>query len=466
MLPLVALVGRPNVGKSTLFNALTRTRDALVHDEPGVTRDRNYGVCRLVEGRPFVLVDTGGIAGQDEGLAGATARQSRAAAEEADLVLFVVDGREGASALDDDILRWLRKLSKPTLLIVNKTDGIDQRAAQAEFARYGFADVLPVSSAHRTGIDQLLARATALLPEAGSAETLDDDPERIRIAFVGRPNVGKSTLVNRILGEERMIASEVPGTTRDSIAVDLERDGRKYRLIDTAGLRRRARVEEAVEKFSAFKTLQAIEQCQVAVLMLDASEGVTDQDATVLGAVLDAGRALVIVLNKWDGRTDYERQQAEALAARKLSFVDWAERVRISALHGSGLRELFKAIHRAHASATHVFSTADVTRAVEAAYTANPPPVVRGHVAKLRFAHPGGDTPPTFVVHGTRLKTLSPTYQRYLENFFRKRFKLVGTPIRFVFRENSNPYEGKKNVLTERQIEKKRRLMRHVKRGG
>jgi len=466
MLPLVALVGRPNVGKSTLFNALTRTRDALVHDEPGVTRDRNYGVCRLLEGRPFVLVDTGGIAGQDEGLAGATAKQSRAAAEEADLILFVVDGREGASSLDDDILRWLRKLSKPTLLIVNKTDGIDQRAAQAEFSRYGFADVLPVSSAHRTGIDQLLARTAALLPEVGSAETLDDDPTRVRIAFVGRPNVGKSTLVNRILGEERMIASEVPGTTRDSIAVDLERDGRKYRLIDTAGLRRRARVEEAVEKFSAFKTLQAIEQCQVAVLMLDASEGVTDQDATVLGAVLDAGRALVIVLNKWDGRTDYERQQAEALVARKLSFVDWAERVRISALHGSGLRELFKAIHRAHASATHVFSTADVTRAIEAAYTANPPPVVRGHVAKLRFAHPGGDPPPTFVVHGTRLKTLSSTYQRYLENFFRKRFKLVGTPIRFVFRENSNPYEGKKNVLTERQIEKKRRLMRHVKRGG
>ena len=225
MLPLVALVGRPNVGKSTLFNALTRTRDALVHDEPGVTRDRNYGVCRLLPERPFVLVDTGGIAGEDEGLAGATARQSRAAAEEADLVLFVVDGREGASALDDEILAWLRKLSKPTLLIVNKSDGIDQRAALAEFARYGFADALAVSSAHRTGIDAVLARAMALLPEEGTAETLDEDPGRIRIAFVGRPNVGKSTLVNRILGEERMIASEVPGTTRDSIAVDLERDG-------------------------------------------------------------------------------------------------------------------------------------------------------------------------------------------------------------------------------------------------
>jgi GTP-binding protein len=464
MLPLVALVGRPNVGKSTLFNALTRTRDALVHDQPGVTRDRNYGVCRLAEGRPFVLVDTGGIAGEDEGLAGATARQSRAAAEEADLVLFVVDGREGASALDDEILAWLRKQSKPTLLVVNKADGIDQRTALAEFARYGFAEALPVSSAHRTGIDALMARVMAVLPAEGVAETLDDDPSRIRIAFVGRPNVGKSTLVNRILGEERMIASEVPGTTRDSIAVDLERDGRRYRLVDTAGLRRRSKVDEAVEKFSVVKTLQAIEQCQVAVLMLDASEGVTDQDATVLGAVLDAGRALVVAINKWDGRSDYERQQAEALVSRKLGFVDWAENVRISALHGSGLRELFRAIHRAHASATKVFSTADVTRAIEAAYEANPPPVVRGHVAKLRFAHPGGESPPTFIVHGTRLKTLSATYQRYLENFFRKRFKLVGTPIRFVFKEGDNPYKDKKNVLSERQVAKKRRLIRHAKR--
>ncbi len=466
MLPLVALVGRPNVGKSTLFNVFTRTRDALVHDEPGVTRDRNYGVCRLLEDRPFVLVDTGGISGEDEGLAGATARQSRAAAEEADLILFVVDGREGTSSLDDDILQWLRKLSKPTLLVVNKSDGIDVRAAIAEFARYGFTNALAVSSAHRTGMDELLAKVAGLLPEEGSTETLDADPERIRIAFVGRPNVGKSTLVNRILGEERMIASDVPGTTRDSIAVDLERDGRKYRLIDTAGLRRRAKVEEAVEKFSVVKTLQALEQCQVAVLMLDATEGVTDQDATVLGAALDAGRALVIVLNKWDGRTDYERQQAEALASRKLSFVEWAERVRISALHGSGLRELFKAIHRAHQSATREFSTSEVTRAMEAAYTANPPPVVRGHVAKLRFAHAGGESPPTFVIHGNRLKTIGPTYHRYLENFFRKRFKLVGTPVRLIFKEGSNPYEGRKNPLSERQIASRRRLMQHIKRGG
>ena len=464
MLPLVALVGRPNVGKSTLFNALTRTRDALVHDAPGVTRDRNYGVCRLDETRPFVLVDTGGIAGNEEGLAGATARQSRAAAEEADLILFVVDGREGASSLDDEILAWLRKVSTPVYLVVNKVDGIDAQQARNDFARYGFKDVFGVSSAHRQGLDELLAKVLAALPEDGDAQVLDNDPERVRIAFVGRPNVGKSTLVNRILGEERMIASDVPGTTRDSIAVDLERDGRKYRLVDTAGIRRKSKVDEAVEKFSIVKTLQAIEQCQVAVIMLDATEGVTEQDASVLGAVLDAGRALVIAVNKWDGQSDYQRQQTESLLARKLSFVDWAEAVRISALHGSGLRELFKAVHRAHSSATRQFSTAEVTRALETAIESHPPPVVRGHAAKLRFAHPGGENPPTFVVHGNRLRTLAESYRRYLENYFRKRFKLVGTPVRFVFKEGENPYKDKKNVLTDRQVAKKQRLIRRVKR--
>jgi GTP-binding protein len=465
MLPLVALVGRPNVGKSTLFNVLTRSRDALVHDQPGVTRDRNYGVCRP-EGRPaFAVVDTGGIGGEDEGLAGATARQARAAAEEADVVLFVVDGREGPSALDDDILDWLRKSGRPTVLVVNKTDGIDAQMAVAEFARYGLPDRVAVAAAHRHGTDALLERVYARLPEQGATPILDDDPSRVRVAFIGRPNVGKSTLVNRLLGEERMIASEVPGTTRDSVAIDMERDGRMYRLIDTAGLRRRARVEEAVEKFSVFKTLQAIEQCQVAVVMLDATDGVTDQDATVLGYALDAGRALVVAINKWDGQTDYQRDQAQQLVARKLGFVEWAESVRISAKHGSGLRELFAAVHRAHASATREFSTSEVTRAMEVAYETNPPPTVRGHVPKLRFAHPAGNNPPTFVVHGTRLRTLSETYRRYLENFFRKRFKLVGTPVRFVFKEGTNPYEGKKNVLSERQVAKKRRVIRHAKRG-
>ncbi|KRG59758.1 ribosome biogenesis GTPase Der [Stenotrophomonas sp. W1S232] len=463
MLPLVALVGRPNVGKSTLFNALTRTRDALVHDEPGVTRDRNYGTCRLDADNPFLIVDTGGIAGEEEGLAGATARQSRAAAAEADLILFVVDGREGPSALDDEILAWLRKLARPTMLLINKADGVEATGMRADFARYGFAEMLAVSAAHRQGLDDLVEEVLARLPEEGTTETLDDDPERIRIAFVGRPNVGKSTLVNRLLGEERMIASDVPGTTRDSIAVDLERDERKYRLIDTAGLRRRSRVDEAVEKFSVFKTMQSIEQTQVAVLMLDASEGVTDQDATVLGAVLDAGKALVIALNKWDGRSDYEREQAETLLSLKFPFVPWAEVVRISATHGSGMRELFAAVHRAHASATKEFSTAEVNKALEVAVESNPPPAVRGHVSKLRYVHPGGSNPPTFIVHGTRLKELPDSYKRYLENFFRKRFKLIGTPVNFLFREGVNPYEGKKNPLTDRQIARKRRLLKHVK---
>jgi len=463
MLPLVALVGRPNVGKSTIFNALTRTRDALVHDQPGVTRDRNYGVCRLDEENHFLVVDTGGISEDDEGLAGATADQARAAAGEADLILFVVDARDGTSALDDEILSWLRKLSRPTLLLINKIDGTNEDTVRAEFARYGFSEMLTVSAAHRQGLDDLLEEVVQRLPEEGSGEEMDNDPNRMRIAFVGRPNVGKSTLVNRILGEERMIASEVPGTTRDSIAVDLERDGREYRLIDTAGLRRRGRVEEVVEKFSVIKTLQAIEQCQVAVLMLDASEGVTDQDATVLGAVLDAGRALVVAINKWDGLTDYQREQAEALVSRKLGFVPWAETVRISAKHGSGLRELFRAIHQAHASATHEFSTSEVNKALEIAYETNPPPAIRGHVSKLRYVHPGGSNPPTFIVHGTRLKDLPESYKRYLENFFRKRFKLIGTPVQFIFREGTNPYEGKKNQLTDRQIAKKKRLIKHVK---
>ena len=465
MLPLVALVGRPNVGKSTLFNALTRSRDALVHDEPGVTRDRHYGVCRLDPEQPFLLVDTGGIAGEEEGLAGATARQARAAASEADLVLFVVDGREGASALDDEILAWLRKLARPTVLVINKIDGTHEEAVRAEFARYGFGEMLAVSAAHRQGIDDLHEEILARLPEEGSAEELDNDPDRLRVAFVGRPNVGKSTLVNRLLGEERMIASEVPGTTRDSIAADLERDGRLYRLIDTAGIRRKGRVEEAVEKFSVVKTLQAIERCQVAVLMLDATEGVTDQDATVLGAILDAGRALVIAVNKWDGLETYQREQTEALLSRKLNFVEWAENVRISAKHGSGLRELFRAIHRAHASAIRSFGTSEVNKALEIAVETNPPPAVRGSAPKLRFAHPAGLNPPTFVVHGTRLKNLPESYKRYLENFFRKRFKMVGTPVRFIFKDSVNPFEGKKNVLTDKQVAKKRRLIRHVKRG-
>ena len=440
MLPLVALVGRPNVGKSTLFNALTRTRDALVHDEPGVTRDRNYGVCRLLEGRPFVLVDTGGIAGEDEGLAGATARQSRAAAEEADLILFVVDGREGASALDDDILRWLRKQSKPTLLVVNKSDGIDLQTALAEFARYGLGDALPVSSAHRTGIDALLAKTAALLPAEGSTETLDDDPSRVRIAFVGRPNVGKSTLVNAILGEERVIAFDMAGTTRDSIHIDFEREGKPFTIIDTAGVRRRGKVDEAVEKFSVIKAMQAIEAANVAVLVLDAQQDIADQDATIAGFALEAGRALVVAVNKWDGISEERREQVKRDISRKLYFLEFAKFHYISALKERGIDGLFDSIQAAYDAAMIKMPTPKITRVLQSAIERQQPPRAGLVRPKMRYAHQGGMNPPVIVIHGNSLQHIPDAYTRYLTQTFRKAFNLQGTPLRIQYNVSENPY--------------------------
>jgi GTP-binding protein len=462
MLPVVALVGRPNVGKSTLFNVLTRTRDALVANMSGLTRDRHYGVCHLDE-REFVVVDTGGLTGEQDGVAASTARQSQLAIEEADVVLFMVDARDGVLPQDRNILDGLRRQGRPFLLVVNKIDGVDEYATLAEFASLGIADALPIASAHGRGTDVLLAAVLQRLPAADSTDEQPRPEDGVRVAIVGRPNVGKSTLVNRLLGEERVVVSEIAGTTRDSIRVALERDGKRYTLIDTAGVRRRARVEEAVEKFSVIKTLQSIAAANVAVMLLDAHEGVSEQDATLIGHVLDEGRALVVAVNKWDGLSTYEREQCVSSLSRKLDFVAFAKHVYISALHGSGLAELMRAIDRAHASATRDFSSSELTRALEQAYTGYQPPLVRGHAPKLRYAHPGGSNPPTIVIHGSRTKHIADGYRRYLENFFRKRFALEGTPIRIEFRESENPYAGRRNVLTERQVKKRRRLTRHTR---
>jgi GTP-binding protein len=463
MLPVVALVGRPNVGKSTLFNVLTRTRDALVHDLPGLTRDRQYGVCRL-GAREFVVVDTGGLTGEKEGIGALTARQAQLAVAEADRIVFVVDARDGLLPADRNILDTLRRSGKPVLLAVNKTDGLDENAALAEFSTLGLPSPLALSSAHGRGVPALVDAVLAGLPQADpdalAAESANDG---VRVAIVGRPNVGKSTLVNRLLGEERVVVSDVAGTTRDAIRVALERDGKHYTLIDTAGVRRRARVEEAVEKFSVIKTLQSIAAAHVAVVLLDAREGVSEQDATLIGHVLEEGRALVIAVNKWDGLSAYEREQCRVSLGRKLDFVGYARVVTISALHGSGIAELMKAIDRAHASATREFGSAELTRALEKAYESYQPPMVRGHAPKLRFAHPGGTNPPGIIIHGSRTRHVAEGYRRYLENFFRKRFRLEGTPIRIEFRESENPFAGRKNELTEGQKRKRQRMIRKAK---
>lgn len=457
MLPVVAIVGRPNVGKSTLFNALTRTRDALVADMPGVTRDRQYGISR-VGTRACLLVDTGGLITNAEGIDYLTAQQVEQAIEEASTVLFLVSARDGLTADDEQIAARLRKASKEVVLVANKIDGLDEDTALADFARLGMGEPLAVTASHRRGLESMMKAVLGTLPPAVESETEEDDEDLLRLAVVGRPNVGKSTLVNRLLGEERVMAYDQPGTTRDTIRSRLERDGRQYELIDTAGVRRRSRVTEAVEKFSTIKALQAIERAHVVVLMLDAREGLTDQDTTLLGHILEQGRALVIALNKWDGLEADHRKWVKSELDRKLTYVDWAQRVTMSALHGSGIQELLDAVHRAWASALADLSTPELTRVLKAAFEAHQPPMKQGRVAKLRYAHSGGKLPPRIIIHGSRTETIPDAYRRYLVNRFIKHFKLRGTPVFLDFRNSDNPYKDRKNVLTRRQKEKRKRL--------
>jgi GTP-binding protein len=456
VLPVVAIVGRPNVGKSTLFNALTGTRDALVADMPGVTRDRQYGISR-VGGTPCLLVDTGGLVSNAEGIDYLTAKQVHQAIEESQLVLFVVSARDGLMAEDREIASLLRRTSRQVLLVANKIDGLDEETAMADFAILGMGDLLPVSAAHRRGLEEMMSVVTEYLPPAAEPDE-DEDSDRMRLAVVGRPNVGKSTLVNRLLGEERVLAFDQPGTTRDSISIPLERDGQHYELIDTAGVRRRSRVSEVVEKFSTIKALQAIDRAHVVVLMLDAREGLTDQDTTLLGHILTQGRALVIALNKWDGLDTDHRKQVRETLDRKLGYVTWAQQVTISALHGSGIQELMDAVQRAWKSATMDFSTPELTRVLKAAFDTHQPPMKEGKTAKLRYAHSGGKLPPRIIIHGSRTSTIPDSYKRFLVNHFIKHFKLKGTPVFMDFRDSDNPFKDRKNTLSRRQLDKRKRL--------
>ena len=463
MLPVIALVGRPNVGKSTLFNYLTRTRDALVADLPGLTRDRKYGKGKLGE-RPYLLVDTGGLSGEAEEMDELMAGQTRLAIEESDLVLLLVDARQGLSTADQNIAAELRKQGKQVYLVVNKIDGINEEMATAEFHALGIGEPYPIAAAHGRGVLQLINHVLSELP--GSDLDHEGSPEEnqgVKVAIIGRPNVGKSTLVNRLLGEERVLAYDMPGTTRDSIYIPFERDGQAYTLIDTAGVRRRSRVHEAVEKFSVIKAMQAIEASNVVIVVLDAQQEISDQDSTLFGYVLDSGRALVIAVNKWDGLESDQRDRIRRELDFKLPFLGFADMHFISALHGSGVGDLFGSVLKAYRSATRDLATPELTRILEQAVIEHQPPLKHGRRIKLRYAHQGGRNPPIIVIHGTQTKSVPDAYSRYLVNTYRKKLRLSGTPVRIEFKEGKNPFAGRKNKLTSRQVSRKRRLMKHVK---
>ncbi|MEG0278177.1 MAG: ribosome biogenesis GTPase Der [Morganella sp. (in: enterobacteria)] len=498
MVPVVALVGRPNVGKSTLFNRLTRTRDALVADFPGLTRDRKYGRAE-VDGQEFIIIDTGGIDGAEEGIETHMAAQSLLAIEEADIVLFLVDARAGMMPADMAIAKHLRSRdNKTTFAVANKIDGIDQDQALGEFYSLGLGEVMPIAASHGRGVNQLISRS--LIPfygepesedgrelteeeanaaywaeqeaqtEAAEAKLEEDDnfnpvDQPIKLAIVGRPNVGKSTLTNRILGEDRVVVFDMPGTTRDSIYIPMERDGREYVLIDTAGVRKRGKVTETVEKFSVIKTLKAIEDANVVLLVIDAREGISDQDLSLLGFILNAGRSLVLAVNKWDGMSAEDRDHVKDMLELRLGFVDFARIHFISALHGSGVGNLFDSVQEAYDCATRRVSTALVTRIMKMAEDDHQPPLVRGRRVKLKYAHAGGYNPPIIVIHGNQVSDLPDGYKRYLMNYFRQSLKVMGTPIRIQFKEGENPFADKKNTLTASQLRKRKRLLSHIKKG-
>ncbi|QTL35890.1 ribosome biogenesis GTPase Der [Pseudoalteromonas viridis] len=487
MLPVIALVGRPNVGKSTLFNRLTRTRDALVADFPGLTRDRKYGQANY-DGYEFIVVDTGGIDGSEEGIETEMAEQSLLAIEEADVVLFLVDARAGMTAADQAIAQHLRKQQKKSFVVANKTDGIDADSNCAEFYQLALGEVYHIAAAHGRGVTQLLE--ATLGPVIAELALEEDDIEQddelltelylegeeapeegktgfedkpIKLAIIGRPNVGKSTLTNRILGEERVIVYDMPGTTRDSIYIPMTRNERDYVLIDTAGVRKRKKVSDVVEKFSVIKTLQAIEDANVILLVIDARDGISDQDLSLLGFALNAGRSLVIAVNKWDGLDDYVKERIKSELDRRLGFIDFARLHFISALHGTGVGHLFESVEEAYESATKRVSTAMLRRIMDMAQADHQPPLVRGRRVKLKYAHAGGYNPPRIVIHGNQVHDLPDSYKRYLMNYYRKALNIMGTPIKIEFREGDNPYAGRTNKMTLSQKRKLRAFTKEQK---
>ena len=458
----IALAGRPNTGKSTLFNALTRTRDALVADLPGLTRDRRYGYVR-VQGRDAVVVDTGGLIDDGDPISKLVSDQAALAIEESGVVVLVLDARTGLTGADQRIADRLRRRGKPVVLAANKVDGLDETIATADFHALGLGEPIPIAAAHRRGIGRLTAALAAMLPR-GEARRAAGRDDGIRVCIVGRPNTGKSTLVNRLAGEARVLAHDAPGTTRDSVEVPFEHRGRRYVLVDTAGIRRRSRVSEAVEKFSVVKSLEAIADSDVAIVLLDAGAGMSDQDASLLGLVLDGGRAPVVAVNKWDLPAGEARAALSAEIRRRLAFAPFCPVCRISALHGAGLGELMRRVDACHRSAFAELTASGLTRELERAVEHAPPPLVRGRRIKLRYAHQGGANPPVIVVHGNRTELVPASYRRYLAGRFRSAFALVGAPLRIEFRTGENPFKGRRNTLTPRQRRRRERLLRHAAR--
>ena len=429
---------------------------------PGLTRDRKYGEAKIGS-RPFVVIDTGGISGEEEGIDTQMAGQSLAAIEEADAVLFMVDAREGLNATDEALARHLRQRNKSFHLVVNKIDGLNEEVATGDFYSLGIESMYAIAASHGRGVRNMIEQVLESFPDSETSEEDDPYPNSTRVAVIGRPNVGKSTLVNRLLGEERVVVYDQPGTTRDSIYIDYERDDREYTLIDTAGVRRRKNVKQTVEKFSIVKTLKAIDDAHVVILVMDAHEGIVDQDMHLLGHCIDAGRGLVLAVNKWDGIESDQREWIKAELGRRLQFADYADTHFISALHGTGVGHLYKSIDAAYQSATRELATNSLNRILEGAVFDHPPPMVNGRRIKLRYAHAGGRNPPLIVIHGNQTGKVPNSYQRYLEKVFRRQLDLVGTPVRIEFRTSDNPYSEKRNKLTQRQVQRKRRMMAHVK---